>query len=67
MLVFHVYYKIILNIFHVSFLFGLSIFNIESFGMPNYSYFQIMCEITSFITWSNGGLKVTWRWFNGLD
>ena len=34
------------------------IYNIEAFCMPKYIYFQIICEIGSFITLLKGGLKV---------
>ena len=31
----------------------------ESFFMPKYIWFEITCEINSYITWLKGGLKVT--------
>ena len=34
-------------------------YNIEDFFIPKYIYFQIICEINSFITWLKGGLKMT--------
>ena len=33
-------------------------YNMESFSMPKYSYFQRIYEINSFITWLKGGIKV---------
>ena len=37
----------------------INIYNMEAFFMPKFIYFQIICEIKSFITWLEGGLKVT--------
>ena len=37
----------------------ISIYNMEAFFMPKYIYFQIICEINSFITWLKGVLKVS--------
>ena len=34
------------------------IYNMEAFFMHKYIYFQIICEINSFITGLKGGLKV---------
>ena len=34
------------------------IYNMEAFFLPKYIYFQIICEINSFITWLKDGLKV---------
>ena len=41
------------------------IYNMDAFFIPKYIYFQIICEINSFITWLKGGLKVASRWLKG--
>ena len=41
------------------------IYNMEAFFMPKNIYFQIICEINSFISGLKSCLKVAKRWLNG--